>query len=205
MEAATKRRLVEGAERLGVALPDQALDKLGRYLELLLQWNARINLTSIRDPDQIVDRHFLDSLAVVPLLLEEKTLLDVGTGGGFPGAVVAIAKPTLVATCIDRTHKKIAFLQTLRRELQLSIEPLAASDADLAGRRFEAVVSRATWDPPEWLAHGAPLVAPGGLLLAMLSAHQGSLEPPPDFDRAATVEVVIAEVRRRIESFRRRF
>jgi 16S rRNA (guanine527-N7)-methyltransferase len=203
METATKGRLIEGARQLGMALPESAIEKLGRYLDLLLQWNAKINLTSIRLPDLIIDRHFLDSLALVPLLGKEKTLLDVGTGAGFPGAVVAIAKPDVVATCIDRTHKKIAFLQALRRELQLAIEPLAVSDTELGERQFEAVVSRATWDPPEWLAHGAPLVAPGGLLLAMLSEHQGALQPPAGFERGAASEVLIAGVRRRIETFRR--
>src|SRR5439155_16859427 len=113
MRGATKQRLVDGAQRLGVPLDDAAAGKLERYLALLVQWNQRINLTAIVEPDAVVDRHFLDSLALAPLVGDARTLLDVGSGAGFPGVVLAIARPALRVTCVESIQKKVAFLQTL--------------------------------------------------------------------------------------------
>jgi 16S rRNA (guanine527-N7)-methyltransferase len=198
-------RLRTGAAELGVALDDEQTTRFERYLALLLTWNQRINLTAIREPLQIVDRHFLDSLTIVPSLAGARSLVDVGAGAGFPGAVAAIACPGLRATCIDSVHKKVAFLQTLRRELGLDLEPIAARDTALAGRTFEAAVSRATWDPQEWLVHGAPLVAPKGLLLAMQSEAQamGSLSVPSGFEAEPARWFNIAGARRCVQAFRR--
>src|SRR5438105_127511 len=114
MDAATKRRLVDGARSLGVELAPVAAEKLERYLELLLTWNRKINLTAITEPTEIVDRHFLDSLAVLPALGPAATLVDVGAGAGFPGAVLAIARPELRIACVESIRKKVAFLDTLR-------------------------------------------------------------------------------------------
>src|SRR5438046_1002884 len=124
MEQAIKSRLSAGASALGVFLDDVTLGRLGRYFDLLLQWNRRINLTAITEPAQVIDRHFLDSLALLALAGETSTLVDVGAGAGFPGAVLAIARPGLAVTCVESVHKKVAFLQTLRGELAANLEPL---------------------------------------------------------------------------------
>ncbi|MCU1277262.1 MAG: rRNA small subunit 7-methylguanosine (m7G) methyltransferase GidB, partial [bacterium] len=101
MDKATKERLVSGAAELGVALDGAQVDKLVQYLALLQSWNRKINLTAITEPRAVVELHFLDSLAVAPLVRECATLIDVGAGAGFPGAVLAIALPSLAVTCID--------------------------------------------------------------------------------------------------------
>ncbi|HZS37008.1 MAG TPA: 16S rRNA (guanine(527)-N(7))-methyltransferase RsmG [Polyangia bacterium] len=204
MQGATKRRLAEGAARLGVPLDEGALAKLDRYLGLLLRWNQRINLTAIVEPDDVVDRHFLDSLAIAPLLGDATTLLDVGSGAGFPGVALAVARPALRVTCIESIQKKVAFLQTLRREVALNVEALGVRLEKLPPDRFfDAVVSRAVWEPAEWVEHGAPFVAPGGLLIAMQTLEQPIARPPSGFTALPPVDYEIAGVTRRLTSFRR--
>jgi 16S rRNA (guanine527-N7)-methyltransferase len=199
--AATKARLTDGARSLGVTLGDEAIAKLLRYLDLLLTWNRKINLTAVTDPIEIVDRHFLDSLAVLPALGESSTLIDVGSGAGFPGAVLAIARPELRVTCVESIRKKVAFLDTLRAQLAPNLEPLCLRIEALRDRQFDAVISRATWDPAEWLTHGAPLVAPAGRLIAMQTADAPTLTAPSGFTALAPLEYEIACVRRKLQSF----
>ncbi len=202
MDKATKERLVSGARELGVALDSTQVDRLVEYLALLQTWNRKINLTAITEPRAVVELHFLDSLAVAPLVRDCETLIDVGSGAGFPGAVLAIALPSLTVTCIDAVAKKVAFLSTLKRTLTLKLEPLHRRD-EAIDRTFGAAVSRATWDPPEWLEHGAPLVAAGGRLIAMQTADAPVLDAPAGFMREPAIEYVVAGARRRIQPFRR--
>jgi 16S rRNA (guanine527-N7)-methyltransferase len=147
-----------------------ALDK---YLELLLLWNRRINLTAVRDPDDIREKHFADSLALLPFIPKSaRTLVDVGSGAGFPGAVLATARPDLAVTLVEANQKKSAFLQTLRRELALdNLTILAMRVEKLLARPdfqpFDVAVSRATWDLPKWLEWGSKLIRPDGLVIGM--------------------------------------
>jgi 16S rRNA (guanine527-N7)-methyltransferase len=202
LDAATKQRLIEGAAALGVSLDTGQVARLREYLSLLQTWNRKINLTAITEPRAVVELHFLDSLAVAPLVRDAETLIDVGAGAGFPGAVLAIALPGLRVTAIDAVAKKVAFLQTLRRTVAPNLEPRHARDETIDGV-FGAAISRATWDPPVWLEHGAPLVASGGRLIAMQTADAPLLTPPPGFTIEAPVEYTVGEARRRLQSFRR--
>jgi 16S rRNA (guanine527-N7)-methyltransferase len=203
LDPATSRLLSEGAARLRVELDDDQEQRLARYLALLQEWNRRINLTAIDDERGIVELHFLDSLAVAPLVRGLATLIDVGSGAGFPGAVLAIALPSLKVTAIDAVAKKVAFLQTLRRTVAPNLEPLHLRDEQLGRRTFDAAVSRATWDPQEWLAHGAPFVNPNGLLIAMQTGDAPILDPPVGFKPLDAVEYLAGEARRRLQPFRR--
>ncbi len=197
-----KERLVSGAHGLGVPLDEAQVDKLAEYLRLLQTWNRKINLTAITEPGAVVELHFLDSLAVVPLVLDRATLIDVGAGAGFPGAVLAVALPSLAVTCIDSVAKKVAFLQTLKRTIAPNLEALHTRD-DAVVRSFDAAVSRATWDPPEWLAHGARLVHAGGLVIAMQTGDAPLLEAPAGFVPVPPIEYSVGGARRRIQPFRR--
>lgn len=205
MDAATKAQLRQGAASLGVVLDEGQVAKLARYLELLLVWNRKINLTAITDPPAIVDRHFLDSLAIAPLLGDARTLVDVGAGAGFPGAVLAIARPELRVTCVESIRKKVAFIQTVRGELAPNLETIAARHDTLIaqGRTFDVAVSRATWDPAEWVREGAPLVAPGGLLVAMQTIDSQDLHTPEGFSKCPPVAYTIGNTSRRLRPFRR--
>ena len=164
-------------------LDARALARFASYFELLRRWNARINLTRIDGDDDVVSKHFLDSLAIVPLLGAVRDLVDVGAGAGFPGVAAAVALPELRVTLVEATHKKCAFLEALKRELALDLEvvPRRLEEFTGDGRQFGAAVSRATFAPSEWVERGAPLVAPAGLLIAMLGRERGSLPPPPGF------------------------
>lgn len=118
--AANLRALIEqGSARLELELSAKQLEQLVAYVKLLAKWNKVYNLTSIRDNDEMVTRHLLDSLAIVPYLTGQ-TLLDVGSGGGLPGIPIAISKPELAVTLLDSNSKKTRFLQQAKAELDLT-------------------------------------------------------------------------------------
>jgi 16S rRNA (guanine527-N7)-methyltransferase len=195
-----QERLVSGARELGVALDDAQVGKLVEYLALLQTWNRKINLTAITEPRDVVELHFLDSLAVAQLVRDRATLIDVGSGAGFPGAVLAIALPSLAITCIDAVAKKVAFLSMLKRTLAPNLEALHRRD-DAIDRTFDAAVSRATWDPPEWVEHGARLVGASGRVIAMQTADAPVLQAPAGFSAEPPIEYVVGGARRRLQSF----
>lgn len=175
--------LAQGAARLGLALDEAAQERFARYQQLLGEWGARINLTAVHEPREVIIRHFLDSLVVAARLpgadaLPAPTLVDVGSGAGFPGAVCALARPDLRVTLCERIGKKAAFLLTLRRELGLRYE-VVADDAGALPGGYGVAVARAALQPPAWLALGAKLVAPGGVVVAMTSVREPLPPLPP--------------------------
>ena len=164
--------VVAEARRLGVALPAGAGAHFDKYVALLNRWAAAVSLVATRDEEELARLHLADGLALVPHLGGAARVVDVGAGGGIPGVILAIALPAVEVTSLEPIRKKHAFLATVRRELGLdNFRPLAERDdahrarADFAP--YDAAVSRATWAPLEWLAHGRALVRPGGVVLAM--------------------------------------
>ena len=166
-------------ERLRAAFPalqETALERLSFYGDFLAEYNQKVNLTAITDPEGILVKHFEDSLALLPYLPEEKTisLADVGTGAGFPGVVLLIARPDLSLTLIEATEKKLRFLELLLSHLSLSAQ-LCHRRAEEAGRdpafreAFDAVSARAVASLPVLSEYCLPLVKPGGRFLAMKS------------------------------------
>jgi 16S rRNA (guanine527-N7)-methyltransferase len=172
VDAAFHETLVTGARALGLALDEPSLGRLERFADRLLAWNRKVNLTAITDPREVAEKHLLDSLALLPALAGRGTLLDVGSGAGLPGVVVACARPDLRVTCCDSVGKKVAFVKAVAVELGLDVRGVQARATGQPDRdglpRCEAVVSRALAEPEAWVALGAPYVLPGGLLLAML-------------------------------------
>jgi 16S rRNA (guanine527-N7)-methyltransferase len=165
-----------------VTLGPTELTRFDRYVELLTRWNERINLTRVIDPVEVVHKHFLDSLAIVPHVRDAASLVDVGSGAGFPGVVVAIALPALEVTLIESIHKKAAFLEALKRDLALPLQIQTVRLEAYGGVGcFDVAVSRATFPPAEWVQRGAPLVSEDGLLIAMLAREQASIPSPPGF------------------------
>ena len=120
-EAIKKDRdlLVEGLHRMSLNLSDQMIDQLMAYLNLIEKWNRVYNLTAIRERDEMVKLHFLDSLSILNYV-EMEHVLDVGSGAGFPGIVLAITKPELKVTVMDSVNKKTTFMQQVKSELSLS-------------------------------------------------------------------------------------
>lgn len=177
--------LQEGIVVLGLELPPQALDQFRTYLEELQRWNARVNLTGLKTSQDIVSKHFLDSLAVLPYLGDASSLADLGAGPGFPGLALKLARPSLTLTLVEARAKKAAFLQYLVSRLHLQGVEVAQVHLTPAlarqwGPRFAAVASRAAFPLNRFLELAAPLLLPGGRVLAL----KGPNLPPPELDTA---------------------
>ena len=139
-------------------------EKLSDFNSLFLKWNKSINLSSARSAAEI-DEHITDCLYLVQRLLDFNRVIDVGSGGGFPVVVAAIARPETQFTAIEPVHKKHAFLRTAIRELGLdNLEALAVRIEGHAVRSYDAATSRATFDLIEWFEIGLKHVRPGGVV-----------------------------------------
>ena len=158
--------------------PPTLISQLSLYLDLLLKWNARTNLTAIRDPQEIVRRHFGESLfACRHLDIETQTLLDFGSGAGFPGLPIALLRPDIAVTLAESQNKKAAFLREATRNLGLSVEVWPNRvEAMPAERRFDTVTLRAVDNMAVALAAASPRVSRQLVLLG-----SNSLEFPPEF------------------------
>lgn len=146
---------------------------LAAHLDLLLKWNRVHNLTAVREGDAMVPLHVLDSLAILPWLGEATTLADVGSGGGFPGVPLAIARPRLAVTLVESSQKKCAFLEQVRADLRLANLSVACERVESwrPAAPFDVVVSRAFSELADFAAQAGHLVAPGGRMLAMKGVH----------------------------------
>jgi 16S rRNA (guanine527-N7)-methyltransferase len=168
------------AARMGVDLSEQQLAQLERLCVELLNWNERVNLTSITDPHDVVIRHVLDSLTVIPLLRaweraweRDPTLVDIGSGGGFPGLPIAIALPRFQVTLVDATAKKVGFLQHAIETLDLANARAIHSTAEELGRlpehreAYDAGVVRAVGSIGTLVELLVPLLRVGGRCILM--------------------------------------
>ncbi|MFI8466532.1 16S rRNA (guanine(527)-N(7))-methyltransferase RsmG [Stutzerimonas kunmingensis] len=148
--------LVRGAQALGVELSEGQQQQLLAYLALLIKWNKAYNLTAVRDPDEMVSRHLLDSLSVLSFVAESgQTWLDVGSGGGMPGVPLAIMFPDCSFTLLDSNGKKTRFLTQVKLELKLAnlevvhsrveqFQPAEAFDG-ITSRAFSSLEDFASW------------------------------------------------------------
>lgn len=142
-------------------------DRFGAYLSLLIQWNVKMNLTAIRDEEGILSRHFIESIACAHAVPEGvKTLLDFGSGGGFPGIPIALCRPELEVTLAESQGKKAAFLQQALRTVGVKAA-VYGRRAETLVTTFDCVVMRAVDDMEHAVGIASDLVAPGGWLLLM--------------------------------------
>jgi len=140
-------RLDDGIHALGLKLPVGSTEKLGDYLALLAKWNRVYNLTAIRDPEQMVTHHLLDSLAVLSHIDSGiESLIDVGSGGGLPGLTLAICQPGLHVTSVEASQKKAAFQQQAKTELGLANVSIHCGRVEQITGTFDAAISRAFAD-----------------------------------------------------------
>jgi 16S rRNA (guanine527-N7)-methyltransferase len=173
MEAENNYFLAEGAKAFGIYLDGMTVEAFDLYLKELLKWNQKINLTAIRTEKEIVIKHFLDSLSVYPYLAKSSSLLDIGSGGGFPGIPLRIVDPSLEVTLIDSVRKKVDFQRHLIRRLKLKgMETIHGRIQDKKvlqdlREQFDIVISRAFSDPQTLLTLGFPFLKKGGILLMM--------------------------------------
>ena len=192
-----------GAAELGVALSDAQIERLADYVALLAKWNSVYNLTAIRDPRQMLIQHILDSLSIVPHLAahEGLSILDVGSGGGLPGIVLAIALPERSVTLNDIVQKKTAFQAQAKAELKL--ENLSVVTGRVENLRpgvdvpekFDAIVSRAFAELADFVTLARHLVSERGSIWAMKG-----VRPDAEIDRLPAGARVAQVVRLRVPS-----
>jgi 16S rRNA (guanine527-N7)-methyltransferase len=153
-------------------VPADVLPQLSTYLDLLLKWNARTNLTAIRSPEEIVRRHFGESLfAARHLPSSTSTLLDFGSGAGFPGLPTALLRPGIQVTLAESQNKKATFLREIIRTLALTTEVWSNRvEAMPAARRFDIVALRAVDNMETALPAAIARITPGGQLILLTTA-----------------------------------
>ena len=167
--AAAPITLAHGLAQLNLSLSPTTKQKLLDYLALVQKWNKVYNLTALRDPQQMLTHHVLDSLAVAPYIAGAKSLLDVGSGAGLPGIPLALALPQVQVTLLDSNQKKAAFLQQAVIELQLTNASVVCERIEniQLNQIFSVIITRAFAEISKFAAAAGHLLAAGGTLLAM--------------------------------------
>jgi 16S rRNA (guanine527-N7)-methyltransferase len=174
--------LADAGERLNALLATADIERLNperliqfkRYLLLLIRWNARINLTAVRTPDQILSRHFVESIACARALPEGiGTLLDFGSGAGFPGIPIAICRPEIAVTLAESQNKKAAFLRECVRTIGIA-SSVHSGRAETLTEKFDCVTLRAVDRMGSAVEAAAHLVRAGGWIVAMSTLRESS-------------------------------
>ena len=165
--------LIEKANSIGVEISQKQAEQFYTYMELLLEWNEKMNLTAITDPEEVILKHFIDSLTIIPYLKEADTVLDIGTGAGFPGIPLKILEENKKFTLLDSLNKRIIFLQTVITELELkNIQAIHGRAEEFVSKEretYDIVTSRAVARLNVLLEYMLPFVKVGGRCICMKS------------------------------------
>jgi 16S rRNA (guanine527-N7)-methyltransferase len=161
--------LSQGVQSLRLNLSVEQIDKMIAYLELLSKWNSVYNLTSIRDPKEMIKQHLLDSLSAAHAFKDAKNVLDVGSGGGLPGMILAIVYPEIRISMVDTVSKKTAFLNQARTELGLANVTVHTARVETlqVEQKFDVITSRAFSELSNFINWSGHLLSEGGRFLAM--------------------------------------
>jgi 16S rRNA (guanine527-N7)-methyltransferase len=158
--------VVTAADQAGILLYPELSESFAEYLALLLRWNAKLNLTAVRQPEQIVERHFVESIfAAGQIPQTTKTLLDFGSGAGLPGIPISICRPEISVTLAESQQKKAAFLQEVVRALRLRADVFAGRVESMPDRLFDVVILRAVDKMEAATRTAVTRLAPGGRLI----------------------------------------
>jgi len=190
--------LMKGARKSGFPFARQQIDHFRLHAEELLQWNSKTNLTTITDPDEMAIKHFLDSVIPAGLVpSSSESMLDIGTGGGFPGLPLKVMLPHLDCTLIDASRKKISFVNQVIRKTGLeSTRALHVRAQDLAGQAaykhaFDVIVSRALSSLETVMRLSLPLWSTRGVIIAYRGSRKEEMDGWfDDIRRLATTDIV---------------
>lgn len=169
--------LIDGAQRLGINLHKEQIEKFSRYLELLHQWNRKMNLTSLKAPREIIIKHFLDSISCIKIInrhidTKEISVIDVGAGAGFPGVPIKIVCPSVKLSLLEARKKKTIFLKKVSEEMNFQKVKILNGRAEIFGKgvdhreRYDIAISRAVARLSIISEYCLPLVRVGGLFVA---------------------------------------
>ena len=167
------KETVQALKKIDIQLNKKQVEKLYKYMNLLLEWNEKINLTSITEPKDIILKHFVDSLTVLQYINDNEKIIDVGTGAGFPGIPLAIAKENAYITLLDSLNKRINFLNEISNDLDISNVTAIHGRAEEIGNmkqhreKYDIAVSRAVAPINILLEYLIPLVRVGGKCICM--------------------------------------
>jgi len=172
MSEALADGLRDGARSLGLTLSEETQRQLLAYMALIQKWTRVYNLTAVRDPQEMMTHHLLDSLSALPPLLRHTAgqpirLLDVGSGGGLPGVVLAICQPEIQVTCVDTVGKKAAFIQQVAAALRLPNLRGLHARVETVQERYDVVCSRAFASLKDFTQWSQSALAEGGVWMAM--------------------------------------
>lgn len=189
---AQQQLLARGIEQLGLELPEAALSAMQLHLSLVQKWRSKINLVSIADPKELITHHALDSLALLPCIEQSRRVLDIGTGAGFPGMLLAAARPGTHFTLLDSRRRRIEFLRLVNAQAGLKntafecarVEEIAGPRSTTSGNsqylpysavqapaKFDTLVARAVTSLDQLVQMTAPLRFTGQRLIAMKGQH----------------------------------
>ena len=203
MEYSTfNEELLEKSSTMGVRFSVEQIDKFYKYMNLLIEWNEKINLTAITEPSEIILKHFIDSITILKEIEDGSILVDVGTGAGFPGVPLSIMNPTLKITLVDSLNKRLIFLQEVVKELKLENVELIHARAEEFGQnkkyreKFDIATSRAVANLSSLSEYLVPLVKIGGKVISMKA---GNAEQ--EIEEAQTAIKVLGGCIKKIDEF----
>lgn len=173
--------LIEKAKARGIILDELNINRLIKYLNLLLLYNNQFNLTAITDPNEVIVKHFIDSMTAMTFIKDGSKVVDVGSGAGFPGMVIAILMPNAQITLLDSLKKRVWFLDKVVEELDLKNVKtchLRAEDVTLAGLResFDVGIARAVASLPSLIEYIVPYLKVNGFMIAFKGEIKGEIE-----------------------------
>ena len=172
-----KEEFIEECKKINIDIKNEKLNKLEKFYHLMIEWNKKINLTRITEEKEVYLKHFYDSLTLnkVVDLKKIKTLCDVGTGAGFPGIVLKIIFPDIKITLIDSLQKRVNYLNTIIKELELNnIEAIHTRGEDFKGK-YDVVTSRAVANVEKLMDYTMHLVSKKGIFVAMKAKIENEL------------------------------
>ena len=168
-----KNKMIELSKKINVQLNDEQIKKYFEYMTLLLDWNEKINLTAITEMDDVILKHFIDSMTIFKYIENEESIIDVGTGAGFPGIPIAIMKKDVKITLLDSLNKRINFLNEVCSELKINNVETIHGRAEEIGKnkehreKYDIAVSRAVANMSTLSEYLIPLVKIGGKCICM--------------------------------------